>query len=267
MSRHRLLSRLCFAISFALLAIAVLAAAVKAAAPAAAGGFSQRAELWNFYQWNDTGSAQNKILFRFYQDIGLGGDWAVTLRQDIPLLLTDKVGTENPEGDWTSGLGDAFIQFVFATPEILPRTRLHAGMRVQFPTGQHSPFSAETYQLGPMAAISYRLEDVLHGITLAPTARYMMSVAKTEASAVEVRQLQVYPRMTVGLSDRWALLFWDDEPIVWDHETDEWFVPFDGMVTYEFAPGATLKFGGSVPMTSNTSTYTHMVYGSLSFRF
>lgn len=247
---------------------AVALASLAPAGPArAADGFSQRAELWNFYQWNEGGTAQNKILFRFYQEVALGGDWSFTLREDLPLLLTDKVGTDNPDGEWASGLGDAFIQFVFATPEILPHTRLHAGMRVQFPTGQHSPFSAETYQLGPMAAVSYRIDDALNGITLAPTFRYMMSVAETEIGATKVRQLQAYPRITVGLSDSWSLVFWDDEPIVWNHETDTWFVPFDGMVTYEFAPGALLKLGGSVPMTDNTTTYTHVVYGSLSFKF
>jgi hypothetical protein len=244
----------------------VLALALPQAA-AGEDGFRLRAELWDFFQWNEDDSRQNKIVFRSYQDVALGGDWSVTFREDIPLLLTDKVGTENPTGEWASGLGDAFAQAVLTTPEVLPRTRLQAGVRVIFPTGQRSPFSGSTYQVGPQVAVTHRIEGIAQGILLQPTARYLVSVAKATETAATVRKVQLFPKLSVRFDDRWGLAFWDDEPIVWDRETGAWFVPFDGMVTYDFAPGATLKFGGSVPMTGNTTTYKHVVYGSLSFRF
>jgi len=234
---------------------------------AAADDFHLRAELWSFNQWNEGGTRQDQIVFRSYQNVALGGDWSVTFREDIPLTLTDKVGTANPEGDWASGLGDVFAQAVVSTPQLLPNFRLQAGLRVVFPTGGASPFGGETYQLGPMAGMSYHFDDIAGGVTLRPTVRYLMSVAETDPAAKEVRKVQVYPRVLIKFDETWGLDFWDDEPMVYDRLTGEWFVPFDATLNWQFAPGATLKFGGAVNLTQNTTQYRHMIHTALSFAF
>ena len=236
-------------------------------APAAAGDFRLIAELWNFGQWNVDGSREDTIVFRSYQDVGLGDGWSVTFREELPLIMTDKVGTENPDGEWVNGMGDIFVQGVVSTPEWLPDTRFEVGLRALFPTGGPSPFGGSTYQLGPMLGVSYRIEDVFDGIVLHPNVRYLMSVAETEPDATEVRKIQVYPNINVKFSEDWELGFWIDEPIVLDRETQEWFVPFDVTLHWTFAPGATLKFGGSVNMTDNDSSYRHVIHTALSFSF
>lgn len=254
--------------SSALRLCAALAPLVAALSPCpSATAHDLRVQLWNFYQWNEDGSRQDKIVFRAYQDIGLGGDWSVTFREELPLLLTDKTGPANPDGAWSSGLGDAFVQAVVSTPEILPGTRLQVGLRAVFPTGGEGPFGGNTYQLGPMAGLSHRIEGIAGGLLLAPRARYLISVARTDADAKEVRKLQIYPHVALTLSESWLLEFWQDEPVVYDRITREWFVPFDATLSWRFAPGATLKVGGSVNLTDNTSQYRHVLHSALSFSF
>jgi len=244
-----------------------LACMVLAAPATASEDFHLRAELWNFFQWNEGGSTQDQIVFRAYQNVALGDDWSVTFRQDVPVTMTNKTGTANPDGDWASGLGDVFAQAVVSTPQILPNTRLQAGLRVVFPTGGPSPFGGSTYQLGPMAGMSYHIEGLADGVTLRPTFRYLMSVAETEPDAKEVRKLQIYPRVLVKFDDAWDLEFWHDEPIVYDHVANQWFVPFDATLSWQFAPGAALKVGGSVKLTENSSQYLGMFHTALSFTF
>lgn len=251
-----------------LCAALALLGAVLPRCPAAANDVQLRVELWNFYQSNEDDSGQDKLTFRMLQDVDFGSGWSVTFREDLPLILTDKTGPQNTDGEWTSGIGDAFVQAVVSTPEVLPRTTLQAGLRVVFPTGGEGPFGGSTYQLGPIAGISHRIDSVAGGLLLSPFARYLISVAETEADATPVRRLQIYPRAVLTLSERWQLAIYDgDQPILYDHKTAEWFVPFDALLSYEFARGATVKIGGAVHLTENTTQYRHVVYSALSFRF
>jgi len=247
--------------------VLLLLAAVAASPARAEEGLRLRTQLWDFFQWNADGSQTNKLDVRLYQDLALGGGWSLTLREDLPVLTTSKPGTDNPEGAWRTGIGDAFVQALFTTPEVLPATSLQVGFRLLFPTGGLSPFGGGTYQFGPMAAINYHLPEVAEGLVLSPTARYMMSFAKADPKAKQVRQLQLYPRAELKLADRWSLGLWVENPMLFDRLTGDWFVPLDVMVTYDVAKHVVLRLGGATALVDSLPQYNHMVYGRLSFSF
>lgn len=240
---------------------------VVATGGAAAAELRLRAQFWDFFQWHADGSQQNKLDVRLFQDLSLGGGWHLNLREDLPVLTTDKIGTDNPKGTWRTGIGDAFVQALLVTPEVLPGTTLEFGFRFVFPTGGLSPFGGGTYQFGPMAAVSYRLDEVADGLVLSPTLRYLFSVAKADEQAKRVRRLQLYPRASLDLGEDWTLGLWIENPMVLDTPTGEWFVPLDVMLTWRAAEHLHLRLGGATALVDALPQYEHMVYGRLSFSF
>lgn len=224
-------------------------------------------QLWNFYQWNTDGSRQNKTDVRFYQDVSLEGGWSVRLREDLPLIVTDKAGRDNVDGDWVVGLGDVFLEAVVTPPEVSEDTSLHVGLRLVLPTGGLSPFGSGTYQLGPMVAVTRRIPQVGTGLVLSPELRYLISVAKANEDASDTRKLQIYPHAELSLGEEWQLGLWAENPIIFNSITGRWFVPLDVMVTRDLGPSATLRLGGSVALLTAQPEYQNLIYGSLSFSF
>jgi len=56
-----------------------------------------RFDSWLSYQRNDDGSARRQYDPRLFVPFDLQGGWIFTQRADLPVLYTDKVGSDNPE--------------------------------------------------------------------------------------------------------------------------------------------------------------------------
>ena len=221
----------------------------------------------DFYQWNQDDSELNKFDMRFYQDVELGSGWHLRLREDVPIVTTDKIGHDNSDGNWSTNIGDAFLQAVVTTPEITENTTLEFGLRTVFPTGGLSPFGNGSYQLGPQFGISHRFPNVMDGLVIAPTARYLFSVHEIYDDASAYKQWQLYPRVELMLPEKWELGFWVENPIIYDNVTDRWFVPLDVMVTRRFEGPISLSAGYATAIIDRQPQYKHMVYGRFAIRF
>jgi hypothetical protein len=225
------------------------------------------AHVLNFYQWNQDDSELNKLDVRIYQDIRLGDGWHLRLREDLPIVTTDKIGHDNEDGNWSTNIGDAFLQAVVTTPEIAENTTLEFGLRTVFPTGGLSPFGDGSYQLGPQAGISHRFPDVADGLVIAPTARYLFSVHKAYDDADTYKQWQLYPRAELTFAETWEIGLWVENPIVYDNVTNHWFVPLDVMLTHRFEGPIRLSAGYATAIIDRQPEYKHMVYGRFAIRF
>lgn len=221
----------------------------------------------NFYQWNQDDSELNKLDLRVYQDFELGGGWHLRMREDLPIVTTDKIGHDNRDGDWSSHIGDAFLQAVVTTPEIVENITLELGLRTVFPTGGLSPFGDGSWQLGPQAGISFHFPTIADGLVIAPTARYLFSVHKAYDDADPYKQWQLYPRAELTLAERWVIGLWLENPIVYDNVTNRWFVPLDVMVTHRFEGPISLAAGFATALVDRQPEYKHMVYGRFTIRF
>ena len=224
-------------------------------------------QILNFYQWNEDDSELNKLDVRIFQDVALGDGWHLRVREDIPIETTDKIGHDNRDGDWSTHIGDAFLQTLIVTPEILDNTTLEFGLRTVFPTGGLSPFGKGSYQLGPMGGISHRFENVADGLVIAPSARYLFSVHKAYDDADPFKQWQLYPRVELTFAEKWELGFWVENPIIYDNVTNDWFVPLDVMLTHRFEGPISLGAGFATALVDSDPEYKHMVYGRFAIRF
>jgi hypothetical protein len=226
-----------------------------------------RAEVWDFYQNNADGSDENKVDLRFYQTARLLHGGLLTIREDLPIITTDKTGPQNSNGEWLTGIGDAFVQALIATPEVATNLSLEFGGRLVFPTGGLPPFGTGNYQVAPTVAANLRIPDFASGLEISPTARYFTSFAAAYDGASPVPKLELFPKVAVGLNEAWSVGLWLENPIVYDDLTNEWFVPLDAMITGRLTDRLVVAIGGAVKLIDDYPQYDQMVYGRLSVRF
>jgi hypothetical protein len=137
-----------------------------------AGWGDVRFDNWGFFQRNNNNSNQWKYDPRAYVSYRFENGLTFIQRADLPMIYTNDTGPGNPAGGYSGGLGDAFVEEIFRTPEIVPDFSISASLRVVFPTGRQSPFGDSQYQLAPNVGFTWNLPNVLRGVTIDPHVRY-----------------------------------------------------------------------------------------------
>ena len=250
----------------ALAAALVCAAGTFAAAPASAQSLGTiRFDNWLYFQENTDGSERWQYRPRFFIPFNLSNGWTFTQRADLPVYYTDKVGTENPSGDWKWGIGDWFIEEIFATPELAKNFKMSASVRFVFPTAGGSPFGSNQYQWAPMIGASYAIPE--HRVTISPSARYFMSYHATEPNTAKVRNLDLYPNVTFGLAEGWSLSFYNENAITYNDVTNKWFVPIDALLIRRLSKSVEFAFGGAYGLVKDNPSYDYVINGRLTFYF
>jgi len=245
-------------------ALALAASALGAPASAQQLG-TIRFDNWLYFQENTDDSERWQYRPRFFIPFSLPGGWTFTQRADLPVYYTDKVGPENPGGGWESGIGDWFIEEIFATPELAKNFRMSASVRFVFPTGGGSPFGADQYQWAPGVGATYAIPE--KKITISPFARYFMSFHATEPGAAKIRKLDLFPTVTFGLPDDWSLAFYPENPITYNDQTNKWFVPIDAMLIKRLSKTVEFGFGGAYGLVKDDPQYQYIINGRLTFYF
>lgn len=249
----------------ALFALLVLAAFASSKPASAQSLGTIRFDNWLYFQENIDKSERWQYRPRFYIPFNLSSGWTFTQRADLPVYYTDKVGTENPNGDWKWGIGDWFIEETFTSPELAQNFRMSGGVRFVFPTGGGSPFGSQQYQWAPTINATYAIPE--HRITISPTARYFMSFHATSASASQVRRLDLFPTVTFGLAEGWSLAFYPENPISYNDVSDKWFVPIDAMLIRRVSKTVEFGFGGAYALVKDDPQYQYIINGRLTFYF
>jgi hypothetical protein len=224
-----------------------------------------RFDNWLYFQKNTDDSERWQYRPRFYIPFNLSGGWTFTQRLDLPVYYTDKVGPENPTGDWKAGIADWFIEEAFTSPEVARNLKLFASVRFVFPTGGSSPFGSNQYQWAPSVAAIYTIPE--RHITISPQARYFMSFHATEPGASQVRRLDLYPAVKFGLPDNWSLAVYDDNGIVYNDVTNKWFVPIDVLLIKRLTKTVEFAFGGAYGIVKDDPQYKYVINGRLTFYF
>ncbi|HEX2886909.1 transporter [Vineibacter terrae] len=219
-------------------------------------------DLWLFAQENDPdGSHTWKPTFRLVQPFGLPGGWEVTLRGDIPVGHTNKVGAANQNGGYKNHVGDMLLQVSFATPPIAPHFTLGFGGRMVFPTGGKSPFGNSQYKFAPQFGFKYTLPEIAEGLTFEPLARYFHGFSPTRPRTTTAREWSIYPTVALALPDGWSVSLWYENPLIYNARTNAWFVPLDGMVWKSVSDSVQLGLGAAVRLVNADRQYKYMIYG------
>src|SRR5262247_588414 len=102
-------------LTVALLAVTV-ALRMVAADPVSAGELEPvSVQNWLDFQRNTDGSIQWKDEPRLYVPWRFENGWTFTQRVDVPYIYTNATGPGNPEGGYSGGLGDVFIEEIVET--------------------------------------------------------------------------------------------------------------------------------------------------------
>jgi hypothetical protein len=240
-----------------------------AAAPAAAetGWGGALFENWVSFQKNENGSDQWKYEPRLYLPYRFADGSVFTQRVDVPMIYTNETGAGNPNGGWTGGFGDMFIEEIYESREVAPNLRWKASVRFVFPTGRQSPYGSSQYQWAPAGGIIYEMPDLWRGVTLTPYVRYFSGFA-AEDNVQEKRTLDLYPAATFGLGSGWSLLLYPDNPITYNEQKHTWFVPLSLMLArnidrnLEFGIGGAWKLGNP-----GDPSYRYIIDGRLIVSF
>lgn len=224
-------------------------------------------ELWYFFQDTSDVSQQQKLTLRLYQPFFFDIGWQLTMREDIRVLYTNQIGTDNPDGAWRAHIGDMFAQAALKTPHIAPGLSADLGQRVFFPTGDLGPFGTGRYQIGPHFGLIWDLPDLGRPITFAPLVRYMQSFGEQPPHSVATAEFQFHPIIAVKPWTGWMVSLWREHPMILNTLTNRWFIPLDAMVTWEFMPHMSVGIGGAVSLVADYPQYDNIAYGRVALSF
>ncbi len=226
-----------------------------------------QAEAWYFYQNTSNTAQQQRLTARLYQPFFLGDGWQLTMREDIRMLYSNEIGTDNPTGAWLVHTGDWFAQAALKTPHMAPGLSADLGLRVLFPTGNLPPFSTGRYQIGPHFGLIWDLPGEASAVTLAPLVRYMQSFGYQPEHSTATNELQVHPIVALKPWTGLAITLWREHPFLLDTRTNKWFIPFDAMVSYEVVPHLSIGAGVAVSLLADYPQYDNIIYGRVALSF
>lgn len=228
-----------------------------------------RVDQWGFFQRNPNGSDQWQYRPRLYVPWSLANGWTVTQRADLPMIYTDDKGSANPAGGFSGGIGNAFLETMLDAPATTPGLVWRAILRLTFPSPKGSPFGKDDqYQVAAGLGLSYRLAEVWNGITLEPIMRYNWGARPNPPTTQLVSSLDLYPAVTFGLGEGWSLALYPENPITYNRNNGQWFMPLDLMVLhrvnrdFEFGIGAAVKLGNPA-----NPSYDYVIDGRATFYF
>lgn len=255
-------ARLALAVGAPLLALVVPAQAQSNWGPV-------RFDNWGYFQKNANGSNQWQYRPRVFIPYKFGDDWTFQLRADLPLIYTDATGPGNPAGGYSGGVGNFMIEPIVDTPAVAPNLTLRASLRLVFPSAKPSPFGNDSqYQIAPLVGVTYRMPDTLRGVTISPSARYFWGFDAREPDTTLVSSLNLFPNVTFGLGDQWSLALYPENPIVFNNNTNSWFVPLDFLFVKEWSKTFHFGIGGAFKLGSPANpSYDYIVNGRLTFFF
>lgn len=225
-------------------------------------------ENWGFFQRNTNGSNQWKDEPRLYIPWRLDYGWTFTQRVDVPMLYTNASGAGNPGGGYSFGVGDAFIEEIFESPEVAPNFRWRASVRFVFPTGKQKPFGSSQYQWAPGGGFAWSFPEVWNGVTLAPFVRYFSGFAPQYDNVQEVRKLDLYPTTSFGVGQGWSLSLYPENPITYNDANGTWFFPLDVMLVHKVQRDFEYGVGGAYELGHpREPAFRYVIDARLIYRF
>jgi hypothetical protein len=224
-----------------------------------------RFDNWLYYQKNVDDSARWQYRPRFLIPFNLDDGGVFTQRIDLPFYYTNKVGQDNQNGDWKSGIGDWFIEETYLSPEISKSTKWSTGARFVFPTGGNSPFGGNQYTVAPTLGLQYSMPE--QKMTLYPLLRYFYSYHATQDNAGKVRRLDIFPQVTMGFGEGWSLQLYPENPISYNDVTNKWFVDIDALLVKRLSKSMEFGFGGAYALKKDDPQFKYILNGRLTFYF
>ncbi|MGD0849108.1 transporter [Bradyrhizobium sp.] len=195
---------------------------------------------------------------RFDHSLDLASQWVLALRTDLPLLAKNPMTSDNPNGDYVQGVGDADVQALLLH-NLDQRWTIGFGARLIAPTGDDILGSGK-WQIMPGAGVRYALPEINSSSYLEPVVRYDVSFAG-DSTRKNISNLQFAPTFNLGLPDRWFITFYPSPDIRINYgdpitgQTGRLFLPFDVRIGRKLSDNAALSLEVGVPIIKDYPVY------------
>ena len=205
-----------------------------------------------------TAVTTDEIRLRLDHRVDLSQQSMLVLRSDLPLVAKDPITSNNPNGDFLYGAGDADIQAIFAY-NFDNRWAAGFGSRLIAPTGGDTLGSGK-WQIMPIAGFRYALPEISSGSYFEPYARYDVSFAG-DPTKRNISNLQLAPLFTLRLPETWFISFYPNPDIRVNFgdpvtgQTGRLFLPFDASVGRDLNDHTALALEVGVPIIKDYPVY------------
>jgi hypothetical protein len=200
----------------------------------------------------------DQVILRTDLRFDLTPQWILAFRGDLPLVAKNPISSDNPDGDYVYGTGDADIQAALIRT-INARWAAGAGFRLIAPTGADNITSGK-WQAMPIAGFRYSLPEVSEGSYFQGLARYDVSFAG-DPTRRNISNLQLAPMVNVALPDKWFVTFYPDPDIRINFgdpvtgQTGRLFLPFDFLVGRTLTNNVITSIEVGVPIVKDYPVY------------
>jgi hypothetical protein len=200
----------------------------------------------------------DQLILRTDLRFDLTPQWILAFRGDLPLVAKNPISSDNPDGDYVYGTGDADIQAALIRT-INARWAAGAGFRLIAPTGADNITSGK-WQAMPIAGFRYSLPEVSEGSYFQGLARYDVSFAG-DPTRRNISNLQLAPMVNVALPDKWFVTFYPDPDIRINFgdpvtgQTGRLFLPFDFLVGRTLTNNVIASIEVGVPIVKDYPVY------------
>jgi hypothetical protein len=203
--------------------------------------------------------------------IDVAPQWTLALRGDLPFVASNAITSDDPNGGYIYGLGDAFAQAALIDT-ISTRWSAGAGLRTVAPTGTND-LTGGTWQVLPVVGARYMLPEITEGSFFTGLVRYDVSFAKAVASARNVSNLQFAPTLNIDLPNRWFVTFYPDPDIRLNFgdpitgQTGRLFLPADFLVGREITKDIVTSLEIGFPIINDYPVYDFKMITRLNIKF
>jgi hypothetical protein len=195
---------------------------------------------------------------RMDHSLDLAPMWILALRADLPLVAKNPITSDNPNGDYVEGVGDADVQAIIIR-NIDQRWTVGFGARLITPTGDDTLGSGK-WQIMPGGGFRYALWEISPSSYFEPLVRYDVSFAG-DPTKKNISNLQFAPTFNIGLPERWFLTLYPSPDIRINYgdpitgQTGRLFLPFDVRVGRQLSNNVALSLELSVPIIKDYPIY------------
>jgi hypothetical protein len=196
--------------------------------------------------------------------------WTLALRGDLPFVGKDPITSNNPNGDFVDGLGDADLQAALIKT-INARWAAGAGIRVVAPTGAPDITSGK-WQALPIVGARVMLPELSDGSFFTGLARYDVSFAG-EPSKRNISNLQIAPTLNVSLPQHWFITFYPNPDIRINYgdpvtgQTGRLFLPMDFLIGRDLTKTITVSLEIGVPLIRDYPVYDFKAVTRMNVKF
>jgi hypothetical protein len=231
--------------------------------------FTNPPPVYDFrYQFMDKGGGveQSTFTLRLDKPFQISENWKLATRFDLPLVLNNETGSDNPNGRTRSGVGDLLAQAVLIET-VSDRFAYGAGVRMVFPAANEDEFGSGKYQVVPLAGARYKLPEISRGSFLELVLRYDFDAAG-DGGRNHVSKLRFSPTLSVALPERWFVTLFPSQDIVLNTiGGNKWFVPADFSVGRNITERIVTSLEISVPIVKQFTLYDFKLEARLSYSF